>query len=133
MVVDASVALAWVLPGEDTKKALLLRNQAAENPQPLLLIPPTFWFEVANVFWVAMRRNRINESSATKALEILQDFDFTVCPVEPTNCLHLSIAHDLAVYDSAYLHLALEQKAVLWTMDQTLKKVAENLELVALP
>ncbi|MBW6463445.1 MAG: type II toxin-antitoxin system VapC family toxin [Dethiobacteria bacterium] len=133
MVVDASVALAWVLPGEDTKNALLLRNQAAENPNPILLIPPTFWFEVANVLWVAIRRNRIKKSSATKALEILQNFDFTVYPVDPTNCLHLSIAHDLAVYDSAYLHLALEQQAVLWTMDQALKKVAENLEVAALP
>jgi len=133
VVVDASVALAWVLPGEDTKNALLLRNKAAENPQPILLIPPTFWFEVASVLWFAMRRNRIKKSSAIKALEILQNFDFTVFPVDPTNCLHLSIVHDLAVYDSAYLHLALEQQAVLWTMDQALKKVAENLEVAALP
>lgn len=133
MVVDASVALAWVLPGEDTKNALVLRSQAADNPQPVLLIPPTFWFEVANVLWVAMRRNRLKKNDATAALKLLQDFDFTVCPVDPAGCLNLAITHDLAVYDSAYLAIAAEQQAILWTMDHALKKAAKNLGIAVLP
>ncbi len=133
MVVDASVALAWVLPGEDTKNALVLRDKAATNLQPMLLIPPTFWFEVANTLRVAIRLNRINKRNAMKALELLQDFEFTVCPVDPASCLNLSITHDLAVYDSAYLNIAVEQQVTLWTMDQALKKAAENLGVTVLP
>lgn len=40
--------------------------------------------------------------------------------------LTLSLSHDLAVYDSAYLDIANDRQAVLWTMDQTLKKAAEK-------
>ncbi len=79
----------------------------------MLLIPPTFWFEVANVIWAAIRRNRIKKSNATKALDLMQQFEFTICPVDPANCLSLSIANELAVYDTAYLNIAIDQQAAL--------------------
>ncbi len=133
VVVDASVALAWVLPGADSEEALVLRNQAAESPQPLLLVPPIFWFEVTNVLWVAIRREKLIRQNAIKALTLLRDFEFTVWPVEPASCLNLSVAHDLAVYGSAYLDIAIEQQVGLWTIDQALKRAAEDLGIVVLP
>lgn len=128
-MVDASVALSWVLPGEDTSVALKLREKASGKPQMLLLVPPIFWYEVANVLWVANRRNRLSRDKAIEALSVLFDFGFTSWNASPATCLQLSFAHNLAVYDSAYLTIALEEKAVLWTMDQALRGAAEKLEI----
>jgi predicted nucleic acid-binding protein len=45
-VVDASVALAWLLPGEATDVALALRQKAVDRPALALLVPPLFWYEI---------------------------------------------------------------------------------------
>ena len=60
-------------------------------------------------------------------------FEFIAWPADPENCLTLSISHDLAVYDSAYLDIATDRETILWTLDQTLKKVAEKLGISVLP
>ena len=41
-VVDASAALAWVLPGEQREPMLHLRDRAVQEPAFALLVPPTF-------------------------------------------------------------------------------------------
>jgi predicted nucleic acid-binding protein len=133
VVIDASVALSWVLPAEDTDQALSLRNHALNNPQTILLVPPTFWYEVTNVLWVATRRQRLSNQNALKALDLLIDFEFRVWIADPGHCLNLSLTHNLAVYDTAYLDIAMDKQATLWTMDQRLKKAAESLDITVLP
>lgn len=132
-MIDASVALSWVLPSDDTNQALSLRNQALDNPEVVLMVPPIFWDEVANVLWVAVRRKRMGRQDAIKALDLLVSFEFMVWSADPKNCLELSIAHELSAYDTAYLDLAMDQQATLWTMDLSLKKVAESLGATVLP
>ena len=132
-MIDASVALSWVLPSDDTNQALSLRNQALDNPEVVLMVPPIFWDEVANVLWVAVRRKRMGRQDAIKALDLLVSFEFMVWSADPKNCLELSIAHELSAYDTAYLDLAMDQQATLWTMDLSLKKVAESLDVTVLP
>jgi|GEM_PF-2936385 hypothetical protein len=48
-VVDVSVALSWLLPGEDTIRTLPLRDHAVESNRVELFVPPIFWSEVAIV------------------------------------------------------------------------------------
>jgi predicted nucleic acid-binding protein len=133
LVIDASVALSWFLSTEDTDQALSLRSHVLENPQTKLLGPPTFWYEVTNVLWVATRRQRLNSHNAIKALEKLIDFEFTLWIADLSHCLKLSLTHNLAVYDTAYLDIAIDQEATLWTMDLRFKKAAESFELIVLP
>ncbi|NMA92268.1 MAG: type II toxin-antitoxin system VapC family toxin [Firmicutes bacterium] len=66
-------------------------------------------------------------------MDTLVEFQFTVWPVEPAVCLALSFQQGLAVYDSAYLSLALEHSSTLWTLDQTLAKTAGELNVVVKP
>jgi predicted nucleic acid-binding protein len=132
-VIDASVALTWLLPGEDTPQTLQLRDRAVDNTLIELFVPPTFWYEVANVLWVAVRRSRISQHEAAEALDSLLGFKFTVCSADPINCLTLSIAHNLAVYDSAYLCLAMEYQVTLWTVDNALVKAAKRLNIPVEP
>jgi predicted nucleic acid-binding protein len=82
---------------------------------------------------VATRRQRLDDHNALKALDLLIDFEFTVWTAELRHCLNLSLSHNLSVYDTAYLDLAIDQQATLWTMDQRLKKVAESLNIKVLP
>ena len=133
MVIDASVALSWVLPTEDTEQTLSLRKHALDNPQTILLVPPTFLYEVTNALWVATRRQRLSNHNALKALDLLIDFEFTMWFADPERCLNLSLIHKLAVYDTAYLDIAIDKQATMWTMDQRLKKAAESLDITVLP
>lgn len=133
VVVDASVALSWLLPGEETDKTLLLRDYAAKNSHVKLLVPPIFWYEVANVLWVAVRRERILQSEAMDALETLLDFQFDVAVTGPTAAISIAFAQDITVYDSSYLCVALDRKAPLWTIDKALAKAAQNLNISVEP
>ena len=123
---DASVALSWLLPGEETTRTLSLRDRAAENPQVELVVPPVFWYEIGNSLWVATRRKRINRLNAVKAMESLMEFQLTVWIAEPMRCLSLALEQNIAVYDAAYLSLAMEGNCSLWTVDKKLNIVAEN-------
>ena len=133
MVIDASVVLAWVLPAEDTDQALALRNIALEDGQVALVVPPNFWYEVANLLWVAVRRQRLKRHDALKMMRLLIDFECMVWNADPENCLKLALEYDLAVYDTAYLDLAMEKEAALWTMDRALKKAALKAGIKVLP
>lgn len=124
VVVDASVALAWVLPGEGTDAALALRNRAADAPALRILAPPCFWYEVANVLWAAVRRGRLRRAEAEEALASLRAFSVETWSVAPEGCLALAFQHGLAVYDSSYLELAAESGAVLWSLDEALRAAA---------
>lgn len=130
---DASVALSWLLPGENAPKSLLLRDSAVEDASIRLFVPPHFWYEVANVLWVATRRKRMATDMAVKALESLIEFKFITWNVGPQASLSISIQQNLAVYDSAYLNLALERNATLWTLDRGLVKAAARLDIAVEP
>lgn len=123
-VVDASAALSWVLPGEQTEQTLHLRDRAAAEPTFALLVPPTFWYEVGNVLWVATRRNRLDRAAGLDALEALHAFAFETWEVEPRRCLELALGEGLSVYDAAYLQLALVAGCALWTLDRCLADAA---------
>ncbi|MCL6614417.1 MAG: type II toxin-antitoxin system VapC family toxin [Firmicutes bacterium] len=131
-VIDASVALSWLLPGEDTNRTLRLRDHAV-NERVELFVPPIFWYEVANVLWVAAKRERITQSDAMKALESLLDFQIDVWTTDPLDSLSIAFNQDLSVYDSAYLSIAVQHQAILWTIDNALAKAAQRLNILVEP
>ncbi len=133
VVVDASVALSWLLPGEETNKTLLLRDYAVEDSDVKLLVPPIFWYELANVLWVAVKRERIVQLDALKALEALLDFQIDIAVTDPNTNISISFAQDIAVYDAAYLCVAQSHNATLWTIDKGLVKAAKKLNVLVEP
>lgn len=123
-VVDASVALAWILPGDEAEAALPLRERAANEPSLSLRVPPIFWYEVGNVLWQAIRRGRIGHPDAAAALEALRAFAIETGPADVMACLELAVASGVSVYDASYLVLALEASIPLWTLDRGLAAAA---------
>ncbi len=115
-----------MLPGESSDTALGLRNLAIEESL-ILLCPPTFWYEVANALWVAVRRERLSYDGAQRALDALRNFVFESHDADAAACLSLATEYRLAVYDAAYIVLAMDSTAPLWTLDGQMAVSARNM------
>jgi predicted nucleic acid-binding protein len=53
LVINASIAIKWVIEEEGTKEALALRNQALAAPDLLIA-------ECANILWKKARRRKLS-------------------------------------------------------------------------
>jgi predicted nucleic acid-binding protein len=123
-VLDASVALAWLLPGEATSEALALRQRAVEQAELSLLVPSLVWYEVGNVLWRAVRQRRMPEGMAMTGLRALRRFAIETRHIEVEACLQLALTYGLSVYDASYLVLAIGVGGPLWTLDHALAEAA---------
>jgi predicted nucleic acid-binding protein len=101
LVIDASVAIKWVVDEPGTLDALSLRRHRLFAPDLLVA-------ECANVLWKKVRRNELTASEALLAARLLQRADVELAPMrallEPAT--GLAIALDHPAYDCAYLALA---------------------------
>ncbi len=104
LVVDASVALKWVLPEPDSHLAQAL----AEGEEELLV--PDFWLnEATNVCWLQVRRGKWSPGEAREALELLR----AQVPPTPTGdlalhevALDIGLAVNHSTYDTLYVAFA---------------------------
>ncbi len=124
LVVDASVAAKWVLPGAHepfSDEALRLLKQWLDR-KINLVVPDFFWVELTNVLWKAVRRGRCTNEIAGVALAALLDYQIPTIPslnlLNPA--LQIGVLHGRSVYDCIYVVLALEAKAELVTADEKL-------------
>lgn len=113
VVVDASVALKWVLREDDSPLAHALLDRQR-------MIAPDFWrVEVANGLWKAVGRREMSVPEALAGLEL-----FEIAPVEAVATADLleaafSYAARLKhpVYECLYLALAIQRQTVVVTAD----------------
>ena len=123
VVVDASIAAAWLLPEEDSDAAEALIAALSGRPP----IPSLFWHEARNILIVAEQRGRIVAGEAAAAMRRLRRL-----PLEDAGAgsdgavLALAMAHGLSAYDAAYLALAQERGLPLATLDQKLAQAARQ-------
>ena len=115
-VVDASVAVKWVVGEVDSDAAARLLEGEA-----VLLAPDLLYAEVANALWALSRRGDVAEADVREALAVLADVPLHI----PSSMRQLMpaatrLAHDLdhPVYDCFYLALAVQQQYPLLTADR---------------
>jgi len=124
LVVDASVALKWLLAEElsDKAEALLADSLQAGT---VIVGPPHLTGEVANALYRRIHRsqNNITQDEAEAALA-----QFLAIPIQVvssddlyTQAFAFALAHGLSsLYDSLYVVLARQLGAELWTDDRRL-------------
>ncbi len=114
-VVDASVAIKWVVPEIHFEAARRLLGRNYE-----LLVPDFFFSEVANVFWKRVIRGEDSMDDAKVALEaikaqplhIYSSFNLML------NAFDMAANTQRAVYDCVYLTLAVNCQCQMVTADE---------------
>jgi predicted nucleic acid-binding protein len=126
VVVDASVALKWVLFEEFNAQARALYQEALNAHRPLV-VPPHFFSEVTSALYQRTRsREQARHLSEDEAHEALTSFfRFRVEPSQPANLYERAFVfardHRLpSLYDIIYIVLAQMIAGTLWTADQRL-------------
>src|SRR5205807_4883159 len=125
LVLDSSVALAWIYADETTDAILHLFDEIKIHGT---WVPGLWRWEIANVLQLNVRRGRHSAEFRDGALSGL-----SLLPVKVdaeadrqawNDTLHLAERHRLTVYGAAYLEIASRRKIPLATLDRDLRRAA---------
>lgn len=121
LVVDVSVAGAWILPDETSPAATRIGERVLAETA---LAPDLFWYEVRNLLVQACRRGRIPEAVVWRQLERLETMPIQTVPMRSETSVGLALKHRLTAYDASYLALAQARVLPLATFDRDLVEAA---------
>jgi predicted nucleic acid-binding protein len=116
-VVDASIAVKWVIPEVLSDKADQLRADDDEMLAPDLLL-----VEVANALWRKTASREISAAEAGRAFDLVSESGIDLRPTAPLLPRAMEVARQLShpVYDCVYLVLAEREHVSFVTADQRL-------------
>jgi predicted nucleic acid-binding protein len=128
LIVDASVAFAWVYPSQSSKETSLLLEEIEAGIR--VVVPPLWFLEIANGLLAAQRRRLITVTEGKTALDKLSGLRFTVddAAAETTfrTASDLAEKYGLSVYDAVYLETALRRKLTVASRDKALRTAAKR-------
>lgn len=112
-VIDASVAIKWVVDEDESAQALALRKNSR------LIAPDLLVAECANILWKKVQRGEIEPQDAKLASDLLARADVALEPMNGLSAEALRLAVQLGhpAYDCFYLALALARRAIFVTAD----------------
>jgi predicted nucleic acid-binding protein len=116
LVIDASIAVKWVVDEDGTPEALALRKRAK------LIAPDLLVSECANILWKKVRRNELTKDEALLAARLLQAADIELLPTRSLLAAAVPIAIDLdhPACDCMYIALANAHDCPFVTADERL-------------
>ncbi len=117
LVVDASVALKWLIPETGSPQARELLSESYR-----LIAPDLLWIEVAAVTWKAVRRGDLSAEEAEQMASDLSAYPVEIVESLPLlpDAVRFAVETDRTVYDSLYICLAAREKVRAVTADQRL-------------
>ena len=115
VVVDASVAIKWVVNEPLTGSALGLFGRGHRMTAPDLLL-----VECGNVLWKKVRRGELSRPYGDRAMALLRSFAVDLAPTAALLDDALNLAHEIAhpVYDCLYLAAAQGARGIVVTADR---------------
>lgn len=127
-VADASVAIGWVHPAQATSQTAAMLQAIADGAT--LEVPALWPLEVANALIVLVRRRKLGEDDRQAGLGWLRGLrvrvDYEMTTLAFSRLSELAAAHQLSVYDTAYLELAQRRRLVLGCKDGPLRTAAKH-------
>ncbi|MGH6986632.1 MAG: type II toxin-antitoxin system VapC family toxin [Caulobacteraceae bacterium] len=113
-VVDASVALKWVIEEAGSPQAVALRS--AEQ----LLAPDLILAECVNALWKKVRRAEIDPETCHQAARLLAQAPVEIRPTRDlvTLAMEMTFILDHPAYDCFYLALAFSEGCALVSADE---------------
>lgn len=126
LVVDASVSLKWALDDEEAvAQAVALRDSAIAGH--FEMVAPSLWlYEVTNGLVTAVRRGRLAPEIGAQALDHLVALEVRLADSPVREVYEQALRHHVAAYDAAYLALAEDLGAPLWTGDRRLYEMIRD-------
>ena len=133
-VLDSSFTIAWVLEEEGEEEHV--DSVFSSLNQTSAVVPPLWFYEVANVLAISERRGRLFQKDLTRTISLLESLPIVV----DLNCegralseiLALARTHALTVYDATYLDLAMRTGLPLATLDNLLIQASQSLGITIL-
>ena len=128
-VLDASVALAWVLDNPVPVYALEVRQELFRGKRGL--VPALWHLEIANGLAMAERRRDLSVADVEDALKQIEataasKVETRVDLVPARDALASARAFQLTAYDAIYLELARREGLALATLDKGLREAAKK-------
>ncbi len=121
LVIDASIAVKWVVEEQGTPEALTLRQRAK------LIAPELLAAEWVNILWKKVQRHELLKEEALLAARLLQGAEIELLPTRSSleAATRLAIELDQPTYDCLYLALAMAQDCRFVTADERfLRKIS---------
>ena len=113
-VIDASIAIKWVVDEDGTSEALALRKKGK------LIAPDSLVAECANVLWKKVQRSELLEEEAHLAARLLQHAEIELLPMRSLleTATRISIEINHPAYDCMYFALAVGNNCEFVTADE---------------
>ncbi|MGO9085647.1 MAG: type II toxin-antitoxin system VapC family toxin [Candidatus Sulfotelmatobacter sp.] len=125
LVLDCSIALAWIYADETTEAVRQVFDTVSEEGA---WVPGLWRLEVANVLEMGVRRRRHDAAFRDSTLADLAQLPIQVDTETDRQAwdatLRLAERHQLTLYDAAYLELALRRNLPLASLDEDLRRAA---------
>ena len=114
LVIDASIAVKWVIEEDGTPEALALRQKAK------LIAPELLVAECANILWKKVQRRELLKQEALLAARLLQGAEIELTPTRSLLevATRMAIELDHPACDCFYLALAVERQCRFVTADE---------------
>ena len=129
-VLDASVALLWLVPqtnpsGMDDADAVLIAMKESQA-----IVPSVFALEIANVVAKVESKGVVTEADSQRFIALLGQLNIATDQETMKHALgdtlNLARRYKLSAYDAAYLELALRTGLSLSTLDADLARAATS-------
>jgi predicted nucleic acid-binding protein len=116
LVIDASIAIKWVVEEQGTSEALTLRDRFK------LIAPELLVAECANILWKKTQRDELSKEEALLAAHLLERAEIELKPTRSLlgEAARIAIDLDHPAYDCLYLALAAAEDCRFVTADQRL-------------
>ena len=135
IVVDASVAAKWVIPGEPWEAQARALKEMVISGEMDVYAPQLILYELASVILKAVSMGILRLSQGIEALKAFGNLGISIQAInwdDVAEVLRTASETRLTIYDSVYLHLSRRLEGKLITADRELEEKGKTITEIVL-